>query len=577
MKLIEALQISKRVSAERTIPSKVYLACGFTPLHFETFLAAHLMVFNPTRRIEIETGLFGDLTGNIEKMAGSLAEAGVIAIEWADLDPRLGLRSLGDWSPGRFGDIVDSVRLQTDRLSDLIRRSSIPVAISLPTLPLPPLAYTPRWQSASFDLQLRQTLTSFAAQTSRYPGVRIIGTQRLDCLSPAKDRLDVRSELNFGFPYKLPHASILAEMIARMVYPATPKKGLITDLDNTLWRGILGEDGVERISWDLSQQSQIHGLYQRMLASLSEAGVLLASASKNEPQFVAEAFQREDILVSADSFFPQEIHWGQKSESVRRIISAWNIGADSVVFIDDNPLDVAEVKSAHPDVECIRFPFEDVNEAYDLLERLRDIFGKEMISLEDGIRLDTLRQARAFKDETESFSGSMDDFLEGIEAKLRFVFSKEPADPRAYELVQKTNQFNLNGRRYGAREWEVYLSQPDVFLLVTGYEDKYGPLGKIAVISGRRSGSRLEIDTWVMSCRAFSRRIEFACLRELFDRYGADDIVFDFQPTGKNGPARNFLESLTSLRPDIPPSLSREEFQKRCPQLWHEVLELVNE
>ena len=130
--------------------------------------------------------------------------------------------------------------------------------------------------------------------------------------------------------------------------------------------------------------------------------------------------------------------------------------------------------------------------------------------------------------------------------------SRSADDPRALELVNKTNQFNLNGVRYTEADWKNRLARPGAFLAMVSYRDKFGPLGKIAVLEGRREEETLFIDAWVMSCRAFSRRIEHRCLQTMFEHYAAREILFNFQPTPRNGPLRDFFASIAGGVPSAP-------------------------
>ena len=580
MKLIEALEVLREPWPDDAAPFRVDLVCGFTPLHLVTFLAAHLRRLCADRRIEVDTGLFGDLLNTLERVEKSRPDACAIVLEWADLDPRLGLRSVGGWGPGVLEDIVATVASRIDRIAYLINRISqtAPIALCLPTLPLPPVSYAPGWRASDFDLRIRGTLSRIEDAEALGPKIRILNRQRLDLVSPLSERLDVRSEFSSGFPYKLPHASSLAELLARLVFTTAPKKGVITDLDNTMWRGILGEAGVEGISWDLGNRSQVNGLYQQMLQALAETGALIAIASKNDPGLVEEALAREDLLLDRDRIFPKEVHWRRKSESVRSILNAWNVGADSVVFVDDSPMEVAEVRQIYPEMECLVFPAEDVQAAYELLERLRDMFGKDTISDEDTLRVDSLRRSTAFKEAPQMASDSTDgDFLERVDAEITLNFVKDPADSRALELVNKTNQFNLNGKRYSEGSWEAYLKRPDTFVLVASYKDKYGPLGRVAVVAGRYQFESLVVEAWVMSCRAFSRQIEYRCLLTLFDRFQVDEMILSFQETAKNGPFRDFLTPLLAEAPAQSMKLYREVFMRRVPQLFHEVKTLVDD
>ena len=579
MKLIEALEALKQSPPPESAVLDVHLACGFAPLHFLTFLTAHLKREFPDHKVTVGTGLFGDLAGNLERLEKERPSAIAVVIEWSDLDPRLGIRRLGGWSPGRLTDLIGNVRSQAARLSGALERlgRNSAVALALPTLPLPPVALTPTWQSSSFENDLREIVASFAAHASRFPDVRIVSSQRLDRLSPPGSRFDVKSELSAGFPYSLGHSDVLAELMARTLRNPVPKKGLITDLDDTLWKGILGEVNVEGIAWDLDQHAQSFGLYQQVLASLAEAGVLIAVASKNDPALVEEAFQKAKPILPLERIFPVEVGWGPKSESVAKILRSWNIGADSVVFVDDNPLDLAEVKAAYPEIECLPFPRDDEATAYRLLQDLRDLFGKQTISQEDSMRLASIRSAHVTLEATQSTGASTEHFLQEAGGKLTVWFCEDSPDPRALELINKTNQFNLNGKRHTEASWKEYLSAPNVFLLVASYEDKFGPLGKIAVMAGHRRERRFWIDHWVMSCRAFSRRIEHGCLLYVFPRFDSEEAVLDFMATPRNGPLQDFFAGLIGKVPSGSFSIPRQQVVEKCPPVYLQIKEQYDE
>ena len=401
-------------------------------------------------------------------------------------------------------------------------------------------------------------------------------SQFLDEASPLGGRHDVKSDVLTGFPYSLTHASAVAKLLANLIQNRQPKKGLITDLDDTLWAGILGEDGVDGISWHLDQHTHMHGLYQQFLASVAGAGVLVGVASKNDPAVVERAFSRSDLLLSKNDIFPFEIHWSRKSESVQSILKTWNIGADSVVFIDDSPMEVAEVKAAFPELECIVFPKNDYRSVWNLLKHLREVFGKPFLTEDDTLRLRSIREAGAWRDAIQSPGSPADDFLKAAEACMVFESVQANGDARAFELINKTNQFNLNGTRYSESEWQNFFNDPAAFVLTVSYKDKFGPLGKIAVIMGKARGNKLCVTNWVMSCRAFSRRIEHQCLKYLFETRGADEIVFDYQATQRNSPLQEFFTELLGVPAEAGVRLSRERFAARVPTLFHRVEGTVN-
>lgn len=572
MKLVEALRTVKASQSREAPAFPVALCCGFTPLHFETFLAAHLAIVQPDKATRVKTGLFGDLAGNLDRLTPAEYSAIVVAIEWSDLDARLGLRSAGGWLPDNLTDIVNTARLQLERLGSAIERMKpARVIVSLPTLPLPPVAYSSPSRLSPFDAELRSLVAEFASRVAG-SGAVVINQQMLDRLSPAAARFDVKNELAAGFPYTLEHADALAQLAASASSNRARKKGLITDLDDTLWHGILGEIGVSGVCWTLDQHAQIHGVYQQFLASLAAAGTLIAVASKNDPALVQEAFERRDLLLPKERIFPFEVHWNAKSESVRRILQAWNISADAVVFVDDSPMELAEVQATFPGLECHLFPKDDAGRLWELLLKLREDFGTSELTSEDALRLASLRSGAEFATGAAN-NGSAEHFLSSAQAALSFSTNKS-ADPRAFELLNKTNQFNLNGARLTQAGWNALLADPSRFLMKVAYRDRFGPLGTIAVLAGTANNGAVSIDHWVMSCRAFSRRIEHQCLKWVFDRFQPDSISLQFAPTPRNGPTQEFLSSLLgSIPPDSPLQVSREAFTANCPALYHAVEE----
>jgi FkbH-like protein len=218
--------------------------------------------------------------------------------------------------------------------------------------------------------------------------------------------------------------------------------------------------------------------------------VLIGAASKNDPSLVEDAFRRTDSHLPAERIFPMEVHWGPKSESVARILKTWNIGADAVVFVDDSPMDLVEVQASHPDVECFRFPKDDPGAVRDLLEQLRELFGKSSVSEEDRIRSRSIRSAVAIRDAVRQNPISYEEVLKQSQASIDFRLAGNGRDDRAFELVNKTSQFNLNGRRYSKAEWQNYFRQQHAFLLTASYQDKFRPLGEIAAVLGRISRMR---------------------------------------------------------------------------------------
>ena len=525
--------------------------------------------------MSVREGLYGDLAGTLERASGQSYHAAAIVLEWPDLDARLGYRSAGQWRLAATGDILKSVAGALARISAAIGNMdrSVRIALSLPSLPLPPLFHTAGTQASEAELELSCQLAAFASQVAQRGGLAVVNAQRLAEESPLAARFDLKSDLLIGFPYTVAHADALAAACARLLVPASPKKGIITDLDDTLWSGIVGEVGPEGINWDLGSHHHLHALYQNLLASLSEQGTLVAVASKNDPEVVKSAFSRSDLLLPASRVFPFEVHWQSKSSSVSRILETWNIGAGDVIFVDNSPMELAEVEAAHPGIQCIQFPGGDYAAGLALLRRIRDLCGRERITGEDTLRLDSIRQGAEFRRMAEEGAVS-NSFLEQAQAVVTIDFAPSPEDSRVLDLVNKTNQFNLNGIRRTEADWQAANRMPNAVVAVVSYEDKFGPLGKIAVMQGCRDGAVLCVNTWVMSCRAFSRRVEHQCLRVLFDCFGLTGIRFDFAATPKNGPLHDCLKDMFGDEPQSLRILSRQQFEQCCPPLYHRVREI---
>ena len=570
MTFTEALHAARSGNPDAPVYS-VRLACGFTALHLQTFLAAHLRRSLPDRRVQVACGLYGDLAGTVETSANSAeTEALAVALEWQDLDARLGYRGAGTWA-GATADILSGARTMLDRIGDALLRHppGIRVAISLPTLPLPPMFLTPGWQVSEAELHLESLLLAFAKAVAGRAA--IVNRHRLDMDSAPGARYDFKLDLRSGLPWTVGHADAVASCLARLLAPPAPTKGIITDLDNTLWSGIVGDDGAENVSWSLESHSQLHGLYQNLLASLADQGVLIAVASRNDAETAGAALARPDILLKPDRIFPLEIHWSAKSGSVRRILDTWNIAADSVIFVDDSPMELAEVKAAHPGLQCLLFPGGQDQNGYELLWTLRDLCGKEFVSTDDRLRLDSIRQGAAFRKGTGD-EGEKATFLQEAMAIVTVELPPPTAKKRVLELVNKTNQFNLNGQRYTEGDWHRLTSAKDAFVAAIEYEDRFGPLGLIAVVCGTSCNGRLNIESWVMSCRAFARHIEYQCLRILLDRFAATEVAVNFVPTGRNGPAADFARTIIGHEPEGPFEFRRADFEAVCPPLYHRIV-----
>ena len=572
--LTDALTIIRNKSLEtQDDPYQLFLACGFEPLHMLTFLNAYMLSRFPA--ISVDHGVYDDLLGNMGRAFKSPCQDVVILIEWSDLDPRLGVRRLGGWNPADLESISATVKQSLKAVLDSLRvmYDKKHIAISLPTLPLPPLYYTHPAQADMFISTWQQYIDEFKIAVIKDLNISVVSQQYIDSHSPFNERYSFDSDVRFGYSYANKHASIMAYVMVELLYPKMPKKGLITDLDNTMWKGVVGEDGWEYVSWDIEHNSHIHGLYQQFLQSLADAGVLLAVASKNDVVVVDNALNRNDLILDKDSLFPVKADWGRKSDSITEIMRTWNISADSIVFVDDNLAELGEVGMVLPDIECVHFP-QEYDAFYQMLYKLRSFFGKSSIMMEDQLRRSSLKNAGVASRVKEDYALTLDEYLAQMEARIEIDSDKRCKDTRAFELTNKTNQFNLNGHRYTEQEWKDCLAHERACLYVVSYSDKYGPLGRISVMIGMFEKECLHLQSWVLSCRAFARRVEDQCLAYLFHKYPIEKIVFDFRLTERNHLVKEFLAQYDVDTGNAYPFLTRDMFDKKCPALSHEVVEV---
>ncbi len=568
LSLAQALA-SEAESDDVSCPASIYLACGFNPLHLPVFLKAHGRIRFPNVSFTIRTGLFDDLIETIERIPANACAA--VVVEWFDLDPRLGLRGGGGWTRSALSTLNREAAAKVARLKERLTKAadSSTLVVVGPNLPLLPLSHTSPWQDTSLELELHSLVDEFLGSLALLPNIRVVSNQELDIESPLGSRQDAAMTLTSGYPYTLTHSETLARCLIQVMFPREPLKGLITDLDNTLWRGILGEIGVEEIAWTLETKAQVHGIYQQFLAALADRGVLLAIASKSDTELVKKALSRSDLFCNSVSFFPTEISLGPKSQSVTRILEAWNVAPSDVVFIDDSLLELAEVSRTFPNMKCLGFPHRDPQAVLLLLTELRSLFGRQRLHAEDQIRGESLRTR---EQRGVDSAASQDDFLNSLDAALILDFQKDPHNRRSFDLVNKTNQFNLNGRRWTDTEWRTILDDRAHFLLTVSYADRFGPLGRIAIIEGTVDAGKLRIGTWVMSCRAFSRRIEYAVLLNLIETFRSTIVVFESVKTERNLPACQFIERIGgTAEVEDPCVLLVEDIKRRLPMLYHKI------
>lgn len=349
------------------------------------------------------------------------------------------------------------------------------------------------------------------------------------------------------------------ELLARLIAAARgrSRKCLVLDLDNTLWGGVIGDVGVNGIV--LGEGSALGEAYlavQRYARQLKERGVILAVCSKNDPAIAEAAFREHPEMVLKRSDFAAFVaNWGDKAENLRAIAERLNIGLDSLVFADDNPVERARIRASLPSVAVPELP----NDPALYVRALADAGYFEAVSFtaEDRSRAASYA-ANAEREALKNVAQSMDDFLRGLQMTVEYGPARPVDLPRVTQLLNKTNQFNATTRRYAAEEVSELATSTDACVLRFRLLDRFGDNGLVSVMILRRASDEadaLEIDNWVMSCRVFGRQLEFEAMTiavEAARATGARALLARYVPTDSNRVISGLFESLGFSRLPAP-------------------------
>lgn len=312
------------------------------------------------------------------------------------------------------------------------------------------------------------------------------------------------------------------------------KKVILLDADNTLWGGVIGEDGVEGIQIDEQYPGILFRNFQAELMALRASGLLLCLVTKNNEEDVREAFDRRDMPLSWDSFAAIRANWDSKSLSIQSIAEQLNLGVDSMVFIDDNPLELAEVAARFPQLASRQFNIREAADALGWLEELPDI-GTWSPLAEDLAKAEQYRQEND-RQNLAATATSLEDYIASLGIVIEAGINRADHIKRIAQLTNKTNQFNLTTRRYSEADMLAAMEQGQVFDFRV--RDRFGDMGIIAVAIVR-SG---EIEAFLMSCRALGRKIEDDIIKYVVSKSPDDELKASFIRSGKNPMVANFYD-----------------------------------
>jgi len=313
------------------------------------------------------------------------------------------------------------------------------------------------------------------------------------------------------------------------------RKCVVVDLDNTLWGGVIGEDDLSGIRLGDGPHGEAFVAFQEYLLELKRRGILLAVCSKNNEMDARLPFERHpDMRIKLDDVAVFLANWAPKPENLTTIAERLNIGLDALVFVDDDPVEREIVRLSLPEVAVIRLPDDPAYYVRAVSESL--LFEARLFTQEDAQRTEQYR-ARAQIAELESSASTLEEFYTSLEMRAEIA----PIDgfhlPRVVQLIGKTNQFNLTTRRHSRATVEAFLADQEYVHLYLKLRDRFADHGLVGVLIARRIGDLLDIDTWLLSCRAIGRTAEAAMLGGLVveaQMRGCTRLRGTYIPTTKN-------------------------------------------
>jgi FkbH-like protein len=350
-----------------------------------------------------------------------------------------------------------------------------------------------------------------------------------------------------SIPYGIVGSRAIAHDVRRCAaaYFGKRKKCLVVDLDNTLWGGVIGEDGIDGIVLGQSKEGARFRDIQLRLREIKDTGVLLAVVSKNNEDDALNAIRNHpEMILREDDFVRIQANWNLKSDNIVELSRQLNIGIDAFAFLDDNPAERSEVQARLPEVAVIE-PLHhlEIFES-DVIGAYQDYFATLALTEEDRSKTEEYLSEKR-RQELRAGTSSVEEYLASLGIKVALRHAGKSDIERVAQLTQKTNQYNLTTKRYSVADIAAMCEDSSYRVYVATASDKFGNSGIILVAIVRVKGTRAELDSFLMSCRVMGRRIEYAILGSIEKEMqveGVTAIIGYYVRTTKNTPVERFLD-----------------------------------
>lgn len=379
--------------------------------------------------------------------------------------------------------------------------------------------------------------------------VSLIDTEKIFVHLGVRECIDYRYYLSSKSLYTIPFYKSyikLIEPFLRALFGRT-KKLLVLDCDNTLWKGIIGEDGKDGLK--ISENKGVGMIYwevQNLIKSLTQEGVLISLNSKNNEQDVEITFSDEDFMpLSNEDIIIKKVNWQNKVQNIKEIVDELNIGMNSVVFIDDSDFEVNLVKESLPEVDVVQVP----SKIYDypfVIRRIREMFYNDALTQEDLKRVEMYKVEQSRKQSEERFD-NLEDYINSLKIETKVYIDETDIVERCAQMTQKTNQFNLTTKRYTLNDMNKFLNSEHISVFALDVKDKFGSYGITGLAIVEFINEVAVIDTLLMSCRILGRGIEqsfFEEIRNFVRDKGATVIKANYIKTLKNAQVEEFYDKM---------------------------------
>ena len=378
----------------------------------------------------------------------------------------------------------------------------------------------------------------------KYEGVYIFDLFKIQSKLGIDNWYDKRMEYIAKFPFTLKAQKEIANQLTRFIncFYKTPKKVLVLDLDNTLWGGIIGEDGIEGIKLGQDYPGIAYLEFQKRILNLYNQGVILAISSKNNYEDAINVFKNHPfMLLKEENFAVMKINWEEKEKHLKEISNLLNLGTDSFVFVDDSAFECERIRQAMPEVSIIKVP-ENLMELPKILDE-SEYFDFISITEEDKKRGKMYRE-EAKREELKLSSFSLEDFYNSLKMEITIGKAGEKTYQRISQLTQRTNQFNLTTKRYSVEEIMNFSKSNEYRVWWVNLKDSFGDYGIISVAIIKVEDKNWILDTFLLSCRAIQKTVETAFLSYICKKAKeerVENLIGKIFYTKKNIPSRDFF------------------------------------